>query len=50
MRYIDGFETKKMEEKKPHALEMGKEEKKAHQEKAEEASRRTLRCFSLSIP
>ncbi len=31
-----------MEEKKSHALEMGKEKKKAHEEKTKEKSRGTL--------
>jgi hypothetical protein len=36
-----------MEEEKPHALEMGKEEKEAHEEKAEEARRRALTPYFL---
>jgi len=31
-----------MEKEKPHALEMGKEKKEAHEEKAEETGRRVV--------
>jgi len=31
-----------MEKEKPHALEMGKEKKEAHEEKAEEKGRRAV--------
>jgi hypothetical protein len=34
-----------MEEKKPHALEMGQKEEKAHQAKAEAKSRRAIIAF-----
>jgi len=38
-----------MEEEKPHALEMGKEKKEAHEEKAEEKGRRIIACLEKII-
>jgi hypothetical protein len=46
MRYIHGCETKKVEEEEQDALEVGEEKAQAHQEKAEEKGRRTVK-FSL---
>jgi hypothetical protein len=42
MRYIHGCETKEVEKEESHALEVGEEKAQAHQEKAEEARRRTV--------
>ncbi|MGV8176880.1 MAG: hypothetical protein ACP5NX_03705 [Candidatus Bilamarchaeaceae archaeon] len=42
IRCIDGKQTEKMEEEKPNALEMGKEEKETLEEEDEEESRRIV--------